>query len=985
MVTRLRYPKGYQFFDGNGSPLALGNLFYYVAGTTTLQDTYSDSAGTIANTNPIVLDGSGRLDVDVYLGSTSDYKEVLAGSSATISPWPDDNILRAMQIDWNATSGPSQILNKPALATVAISGSYTDLVNAPAAPVVFTGDSGAGGLAGLVPAPVAGSAVANKFLKADGTWSVPPGGSGSTATNLTVTETINTVTIASSSGSGATIPAATSTAAGVLDSARAAKIDGMAAVATSGSYNDLSNKPTLPTAPSNMTGAAAGSAGAAGLAPAPAAGQQGAFLRGDGTWAAPSFTQVNPDWNATSGAGQILNKPALAPVATSGSYTDLTNQPTSFNGNTFTLPAYNSSFGTWYSGITGSQWFGSQGTLAGVTANATNGSTAVTLSVGHGLSNGQYVSIAGLAGAFVLSGVGATSATLNRAAAATVSNAAVQYVYHVDPYFQVGYNPRALSNPSEPEFVTNYEVQYLSSDGYDKCEWYLQYSAASGGTQVRPYFAQINRTSNLISSAAIDGGYGGVTLLAGPGDTTDVPAFHVRNTSGTPFAYVGNFNSSPPNVAWRNLNVLNAATSAIAAFTSNGTLAHLGANDNAGSPYAELYTLKYGTPNTNIPLVLQSQGGNVAFGTVPASSVIYDLTFGGDAYRTIGLARATGTAADFTIKAGGAKSGASNAYGGNLWLSSGISTGSAGSNIYFQVYEPGATGAADNSATTAAQITSSGCFGIGSGVAPAAPLHVQLPQLSGSDSNRSAALFTDWYNAGSSGGYCALTTVTGSGGLNGWNLSAANNSRLSFGAWSGSYSTAPNEYLTILPSGNVGVGTNAPSAPFHLQPPVLAGADSNRTVQLVTDSYNGGSSSVHLALTTLTSGGSNTGWNLSTDWNKRLSFGVSTSGYTTAPNENLTIVSGGNVGIGTTSPANTLDVNGVVRVASAAATPAGGSSSVVLLFGTTAGFGIYAGSGAPTVSAAQGSLYLRSDGSSTSTRLYINTGGTAWTNVATAA
>ena len=45
MITRLRYPKGYQFFDANGAPLGLGALSYYVAGATTPQDTYSDSAG----------------------------------------------------------------------------------------------------------------------------------------------------------------------------------------------------------------------------------------------------------------------------------------------------------------------------------------------------------------------------------------------------------------------------------------------------------------------------------------------------------------------------------------------------------------------------------------------------------------------------------------------------------------------------------------------------------------------------------------------------------------------------------------------------------------------------------------------------------------------------------------------------------------------------------------------------------------------------
>ena len=36
---------------------------------------------------------------------------------------------------------------------------------------------------------------------------------------------------------------------------------------------------------------------------------------------------VNADWSSGSGDSQILNKPTLATVATSGSYTDLSNQP----------------------------------------------------------------------------------------------------------------------------------------------------------------------------------------------------------------------------------------------------------------------------------------------------------------------------------------------------------------------------------------------------------------------------------------------------------------------------------------------------------------------------------------------------------------------------------------------------------------------------------------------------------------------------------
>lgn len=80
-----------------------------------------------------------------------------------------------------------------------------------------------------------------------------------------------------------------------------------------------------------------------------------------------------------------------------------------------------------------------------------------------------------------------------------------------------------------------------------------------------------------------------------------------------------------------------------------------------------------------------------------------------------------------------------------------------------------------------------------------------------------------------------------------------------------------------------------------------------------------------------------------------------------------------------------IDFTNQVKVASATATPAGGATAARLLFGTASGFGIYYGSGAPTVSAGQGSIYLRSDGSSTSTRLYVNTNGTTgWTNFTSA-
>ncbi|EKS29266.1 glycoside hydrolase family 55 protein [Afipia felis] len=79
-----------------------------------------------------------------------------------------------------------------------------------------------------------------------------------------------------------------------------------------------------------------------------------------------------------------------------------------------------------------------------------------------------------------------------------------------------------------------------------------------------------------------------------------------------------------------------------------------------------------------------------------------------------------------------------------------------------------------------------------------------------------------------------------------------------------------------------------------------------------------------------------------------------------------------------------LDLDKAVTVRPVAAVPAGGDTSVGLKFTSTANLGIFIGSGAPTLSAAKGSLYIRTDGSSTSTRMYVNNGGTTWVAVTTA-
>lgn len=74
---------------------------------------------------------------------------------------------------------------------------------------------------------------------------------------------------------------------------------------------------------------------------------------------------------------------------------------------------------------------------------------------------------------------------------------------------------------------------------------------------------------------------------------------------------------------------------------------------------------------------------------------------------------------------------------------------------------------------------------------------------------------------------------------------------------------------------------------------------------------------------------------------------------------------------------------GPISIRDTVAAPPGGAYAINI---GTGGFGVYWGSGAPAASAAKGSLYLRTDGSGTSNRMYVNTdGNTTWTAVGTAA
>lgn len=84
-------------------------------------------------------------------------------------------------------------------------------------------------------------------------------------------------------------------------------------------------------------------------------------------------------------------------------------------------------------------------------------------------------------------------------------------------------------------------------------------------------------------------------------------------------------------------------------------------------------------------------------------------------------------------------------------------------------------------------------------------------------------------------------------------------------------------------------------------------------------------------------------------------------------------VNGVTVGPLGTGIGSSVSVTGGVTAYNATAIPAGGTAGTGFTYSSTSNFGTFFGSGAPTLSAAQGSLYTRSDGAGL---LYVNTNGT---------
>lgn len=215
-----------------------------------------------------------------------------------------------------------------------VSAKANRTITLPAGPTNMRGAStSAAGVAGYAPAPSAGAA--NRYLRSDGTWAVPPNtdtnttysaGTGLRLSGTTFSLATSGVTagrygptanVSGTNGSTINIPQITVDAYGRV---------------TSVTNRVLTNRDTNTTY-AVMKGATASAPGSVGLVPAPAKGASNRYLRSDGTWAVPPNTTYTAN-RGLSLSGTAIGHATSLTAGNRGPTGNLTVSP----GGRFTVP-----------------------------------------------------------------------------------------------------------------------------------------------------------------------------------------------------------------------------------------------------------------------------------------------------------------------------------------------------------------------------------------------------------------------------------------------------------------------------------------------------------------------------------------------------------------------------------------------------------------------------------------------------------------------
>lgn len=264
---------------GTIQPGAEKTVFYYV-----YDGLYKDSAGTMAATGNEVKaaceQGMVLVDFTAHSSSYQARKAVLIGYDDSTSGVLDfqcyntflgafEDNPRIVRFSYTNPSTAQCTIYAENLQYKIQAGSHISITNGRTISANYPDMTGAtasdAGTSGLVPAPAAGDDT--KFLSGDGTWKTASG-------------------VGYSAGYGINIDANNEISADQTVLALRSDLVGKQDVLTAGSNITISNNTisATDTTYSAMTGATSSAAGTSGLVPAPAAGDDTKFLRGDGAW-----------------------------------------------------------------------------------------------------------------------------------------------------------------------------------------------------------------------------------------------------------------------------------------------------------------------------------------------------------------------------------------------------------------------------------------------------------------------------------------------------------------------------------------------------------------------------------------------------------------------------------------------------------------------------------------------------------------------------